>query len=266
MVSIPKRKRKLRFPQLPPKILPWLDVIAIAAWGMLLLYYWQANKLELLIQRDFFWLIITAGIGLLVVAFLKFKQMISTRRVQEVSNQQHISVFPPGWGSVLLLVVAISGFLISPQVFASDHALNQNLSEILSSSRVRPQSFRSSRRPEERTLIDWVRTLSVYPEPDAYTGQKAKVTGFAIHPPETGDNLILLSRFVITCCAADAYPIALPVKLEGSRQDYPPDTWLEVEGKMITENIAGTRRLTIAANNIKKIPRPQNPYSDERDS
>jgi len=66
---------------------------------------------------------------------------------------------------------------------------------------------------------------------------------------------------VITCCAADVYPAGLPVQLPTNRDQYPPDTWLEVEGQMTTANIAGKRRLTIKANSIRKIPQPKNPYS-----
>jgi uncharacterized membrane protein YcgQ (UPF0703/DUF1980 family) len=79
---------------------------------------------------------------------------------------------------------------------------------------------------------------------------------------------------VITCCAADAYPVGLPVKINGNkaaeysdrflppqnRQVYSPDTWLEVEGEMSTENIGSKRQLTIQARSLKQIPEPQNPY------
>ncbi|MDB9379440.1 TIGR03943 family putative permease subunit, partial [Nodularia sphaerocarpa] len=115
--------------------------------------------------------------------------------------------------------------------------------------------------PEERSLVDWARTLNVYPEPDSYIGQDAKVQGFVIHPPDIGEEYIFLARFVLTCCAADAYPVGLPVKLPENQKRYPPDTWLEVEGKMITETLAGKRNLTIAATSIKEIPQPRNPYS-----
>ena len=73
---------------------------------------------------------------------------------------------------------------------------------------------------------------------------------------------IRLARFVLTCCAADAYPVGLPVQLSASsRQQYPPDTWLEVEGQMITQTFSQKRQLTIKADTLKEIPQPKNPYS-----
>ncbi|MFM6037832.1 MAG: TIGR03943 family putative permease subunit [Sphaerospermopsis kisseleviana] len=257
MTTIPNPKS-----QIPNQLLPWLDVLAITAWGILMLKYWFTGELNLLIHPDFFWLVILGAMGLLISGFFKGLQLWKQRRRYEVpNNQQHINLFPPGWSSGLLLTTAVLGFIITPQVFSSQTALERGITELLGATRAQPQAFRASIRPEERTLIDWVRTLNVYPEPDAYTGQKVKVQGFVIHPPELDQNHLILARFVITCCAADAYPAGLPVQLPENRDKYPPDTWLEIEGQMITENIANKRRLTIKATSLKEIPQPKNPYS-----
>jgi uncharacterized repeat protein (TIGR03943 family) len=253
------RKPKKSF--VPRKYLPWLDVIAIATWGILMLKYCITGKIYLLIHRDYFWLVVFGGVSLSLIAFFKAKQLLQRRRQPETSDAEHMNVFPPGGGSLILLVTAMMGLMITPQVFASDKAMTRSVTELLGPARSQPQSFKSSRRPEERTLLDWVRTLSVYPEPDSYKGQKAKIQGFVVHQSELNKDFIMLSQFVITCCAADAYPIGLPVKIKESRDNYPPDTWLEIEGKMMTETIAGKRHLAVEATSIKKISQPKNPYS-----
>jgi uncharacterized repeat protein (TIGR03943 family) len=240
-------------------LLPWLDVLAITAWGILMVKYWLTGKLNLLIHPNYFGLVVVAGICLIIVGLLKMQELWQHRR-RDVSLQ-HITLFPPGWGGALLLSAAILGFIITPQVFASDKALNRDVTDLLGTSRIKPQAFRASVRPEERSLVDWVRTLNVYPEPDTYTGQKAKVQGFVLHPPGLSKEYLFLARFILSCCAADAYPVGLPVKLPANSENYTSDTWLEIEGQMATENLNGKRQLTIVANSIKKIPQPENPYS-----
>ncbi|WP_017318297.1 TIGR03943 family putative permease subunit [Mastigocladopsis repens] len=257
MTSIPKTKSKIR----PDKLQPWLDVLAITAWGILILKYWLTNKLNLLIHPDYFWLAITGAIGLLIISLFKALQLLQRHPREVTPNVQHLTLFPPGWGSALLLTAAILGLTITPRVFASQTALQRGVTDLVGATRAQPQAFRASVRPEERTLVDWVRTLNVYPEPDAYTGQKAKVQGFVIHTPDLGKEHLFLARFVLTCCAADAYPVGLPIKLKETRDNYPPDTWLEVEGQMVTENLADKRQLTISATSLKKIPQPKNPYT-----
>ncbi len=244
------------------KLLPWLDVIAITAWGFLLLKYWLTQELYLLIHPNYFALVVFGGIGFIIIGIAKGLQVF--RQPQAIPNVQHISLIPPRFGSILLIAVAITGFLITPQVFASDKALQRGVTDLTgANSRLQPQSFRASIRPEERSLVDWTRTLSVYPEPDAYTGQKVKVTGFVIHPPDLGNEYLFIARFVLTCCAADAYPVGLPVKLKAgeTREEFKKDSWLEVEGKMATETLSGKRQLTIISNSVKQISRPKNPYS-----
>jgi len=164
------------------------------------------------------------------------------------------------------------GFAIEPTVFASDKAIQRQVTDFVplagqsqrgdltDVTKLEPQSFNTKNKPEDRSLIGWVRTLTVYPEPDAYAGQPVNVQGFVIHPRELPEEYLLLSRFIITCCAADVYPVGLPVKLTKNRSAYPPDTWLEIQGVMMTEKFGDRRQLTIQASSIKEIPKPDNPY------
>ncbi|KGF71794.1 membrane protein [Neosynechococcus sphagnicola sy1] len=243
--------------------MPWLDVGAIAAWGGLLLTYWLTGKLNLLIHPQYTWLAISGGMGMLLISAWKAWELLRSQGLKTAgatSAVSHITLFPPGWSSTLLLITALLGFLISPRVFTSQTAFHRGVTDSLALTRTHPQAFHSAVKPEERSLIDWVRTLNVYPEPDAYTGQPVKVQGFVIHAPELPDNYLLISRFVITCCAADVYPVSLPVKLTQSRRYYPPDIWLEIEGRMITEVLSGQRKLTIQPQKLTGIPEPKNPY------
>jgi uncharacterized repeat protein (TIGR03943 family) len=251
--------------------LQWLlEVSAILAWGILLLQYWLTGKMNLLLHPDYIWLAYSAGFFLVGLAVLKLGQAL-LRLVRRLGQRRpprpranpalpHFSLFPPGWGSVLLLAVAIFGLQFTPQPFASQVALDRGVTDTLTLTRSRPQAFRSATRPETRSLVDWIRTLNVYPEPDAYTGQKVSVDGFVIQAPDLPKNHLMLARFIITCCAADAYPVGLPVKLKGDRSAYPADTWLRIEGEMITETLAGKRQLVIQASTLKEIPKPANPY------
>ena len=248
------------------KIGPWLDALAILGWGFLLLKYWLTGKLYLLIHPNYFGLTIGGGIALIILGTFKVWQLLkyarSNRQPFAASAVQHFTLFAPSWSSGLLLITAILGILITPKVFASYTALERGLTESLPVTRAQPKEFRSATRPEERSLIEWIRTLNVYPEPDAYNGQKVKVTGFVIYPPDLPEQYFWISRFILTCCAADAYPVGLPVKMpEGSsRSGFPPDTWLEVEGTAITHEFKGQRKFTISPTNIKMIPEPKNPY------
>ncbi|MDE5103881.1 MAG: TIGR03943 family protein [Trichodesmium sp. St19_bin2] len=250
----------------------WLDAGAIFTWGFLLINYWLTGKLYILIHPRYFGLTIAAGIGLLILGGWKLLQLWNINKNHQRSRQskekvsliknEHINFFAPGWSSFLLLVSALLALTITPQVFGSQTALQRGLTESLPVTRTQPQKFRSTIKPEERSLIEWIRTLNVYPEPDAYNGQKVEVSGFVIYPRGLSEQYMWISRFILTCCAADAYPVGLPVKLPASksRSEYPQDGWFKVEGIMITDEFNGKRKLTILPTEIESIPKPKNPY------
>ncbi|HEY9729729.1 MAG TPA: TIGR03943 family protein [Chroococcales cyanobacterium] len=262
------RSRRQR-PNLKNFFFSFLDIVALGAWGVLLVKYWVSNQLSLLIHPNYFGLVVVTGFVLLMLAAVKLFQLFFqvrqrvSRNVSTTPVAQHVSLLPPGWSNALLLATAILGLSVQPKVFNSQTAIQRGVTESTILTRAQPQSFRSASKPEDRSLIDWVRTLNVYPEPDAYTGQAVKVKGFVVHPPDLASQYLLISRFVITCCAADAYPVGLPVKLaklNKNRDAYPVDSWFEVKGQMITESLNGKRQLVIDASSLSKIPEPANPY------
>lgn len=243
---------------------PWIDVLAIVGWGALFLKYWTTGKLYLLIHPNYFGLTIAAGFALVLIAVWRSVTLIQSlkRPNPSMAAVQHLSVFPPGWGSALLLATAIFGFTIAPRPFVSQTAIDRGITDTAMVTRVKPQAFRGTVNPEDKSLVEWIRTLTVYPEPDAYTGQKVRLQGFVVHPPNLSNEYFLISRFILTCCAADAYPISLPVKLPPNqrRDAYKPDSWQEIEGQMITETLVDKRQLVIQAKAIKPIEEPKNPY------
>ncbi len=239
------------------KFSPWLESCAIAAWGIALFRLWITGKLFLLIHPNYIPLTIIAAFILMIVGFTEAWRVWQRRRS---SRQGHVTLFKPSLGSSLLLFVAIISFLIEPRPFTSEKAIHRGVIDSIADARTVPQSFRASNRPEQRTLVEWVRTVSAYPEPDAYKGQKVSVTGFVVHSPDQPDNMFLITRFIITCCAADVYPVSLPVKITESRVNYPPDRWLKVEGQIDVDGSGSKRQVVIVANNITAIAEPKNPY------
>jgi uncharacterized repeat protein (TIGR03943 family) len=250
----------------PILLMVLLDIAAILTWSLLLLKFCWTKEINLLLHPDYVWLAYAAGLFLLGLGLFKIMQLLgrllnrSSRRAARSQAEAipHFSLFP--FGSALMLGVALFGLNFTPQPFASQTAFDRGVTDTLTLTRSQPQSFRSKSRPEERTLTEWVRTLNVYPEPDAYKNQKAKIEGFVIHVKDQPDDILTLSRFVITCCAADAYPIGIPVKLKESRSAYAPDQWLRVEGKMATQTLNGKRQLVVMATDLTKIHKPDAPY------
>lgn len=239
----------------------WLDIIAITAWGILLLKYAIDGTLYILIHPSYYLLVTVTGGCLLLIGIFQGWRLYQGRIAS--SPELHISLLPQGITAMLLLGTAITGLIITPKLFTSQAAIQRGgAAEAVTVTRSQTKAFRAAVKPESRSLVDWVRTLNNYPEPDAYLGQKVNINGFVFYPKGLPDNYLMLSRFVITCCAADAYPVAVTVKFAGTRQTYPQDSWFNIKGKAIVETFAGSRQLIIEASEIKPIPIPKNPYQE----
>lgn len=255
-------------------ILPSLDALTFLGWGILLLGYWLNGEIKLLIHPNYIWLVILTGVIFLLIGIGKSIELYQERKNIYINNRkrvvQHITLLPSGWSTGLLLITLVLAAFIPPKALNSEVALQRGIRETLPLTQTQPEPFRVDVKPEDRSLIDWVKTLNSYPEPEAYRGDVVNVRGFVIKMDELDDNYFLLAQFIITCCALDAYPIALPVKIEGSNKAYEEDSWLTIQGEMTTEMLPleggqykdGTlnRQLAIKAENITEIPAPDNPY------
>jgi uncharacterized repeat protein (TIGR03943 family) len=110
----------------------------------------------------------------------------------------------------------------------------------------------SMREFNDRASLDRKRSLE---------NKRVRLTGFVAPAASGSDASFVLSRFVILCCAADAYPVE--VEIYGA--DAPPvDSWVVVEGEWRVPT--GTFRPYVdlvsldARKPVRTISRPENPY------
>jgi uncharacterized repeat protein (TIGR03943 family) len=248
------------------RVLPWqalMDAAMLLLWGLMLLRFTVTGKLYLLLHPDFMWLAHLAMVLLLAMGVARCAQIwLSYRQGIGVlpRSQEHVSLLPRQVSVALLLAIAIFGLIYVPRPFASETAFQRGITDVLGQTRSRPQRFSLGGDSEDRTIVDWVRTLNVYPEPEAYAGQAARVTGFVVHIPGWPEEYFMITRFVLTCCAADAYPVGLPVELPPGTPRPDPDTWLEVAGTVRTARLDNKRQLTIGDATLTEIPQPRTPY------
>ncbi|KAA9159823.1 TIGR03943 family protein [Amycolatopsis acidicola] len=97
---------------------------------------------------------------------------------------------------------------------------------------------------------------------DAYgslNGRKVLLTGFVTH----SKGSTLLARMVITCCAADAYPLTVRLTSPEAAR-FADDTWLQVTGEVVPGTAKEANRYTpdVTVSTLHRIPQPQDPYED----
>lgn len=84
-------------------------------------------------------------------------------------------------------------------------------------------------------------------------GTEVNLTGFVTHPKNLTDGTYSLTRFYISCCAADAVPYSVAIRADEDLED---DTWLSVTGALVR---AGTG-FVVEPTEIEPIEEPSTPY------
>ena len=90
---------------------------------------------------------------------------------------------------------------------------------------------------------------------DARAGESITLEGFVTREASAPPDEILLTRYIVTCCVADA--TIAQVRIVGLPPgDYPDDEWLQVTGAVYPVG----REVLVAANTATPIPVPSQPY------
>jgi uncharacterized repeat protein (TIGR03943 family) len=78
-------------------------------------------------------------------------------------------------------------------------------------------------------VVDGVRTRA---NRDFLASHDVILTGFVAQPGAFGPGTFVLTRFLLTCCAADAVPIQL--EIVGARSVPAPNRWVTVTARLVT--------------------------------
>jgi putative membrane protein len=92
-----------------------------------------------------------------------------------------------------------------------------------------------------------------------YKGKKIKLKGFVYKEKELSQNQLVLSRFLITHCVADASIIGFLSEFSEA-PSLDNDTWIEAEGVLDVTTYNGTELPLIKITNWKKVNEPETPY------
>ena len=112
---------------------------------------------------------------------------------------------------------------------------------------------------QERSILDWLKLFSYQDDVAQFVGQEASVIGFVYFDEALTSDQFYVSRFVISCCAADGFAIAMPVRWEGAA-DLQQDSWVLVRGNIESIDLGGQRTPMIVAATVQAVDIPDQPY------
>lgn len=234
------------------------------------------------INSRFNWLVIFGGIAMLLIgtsyAVLKLRSRSANAAHQHDEHcdhdhdhdhdhhHEHEHGSPVTWSGLLIaLMPLLLGVVVPPQALGADALATRQLNLQSWHAGAVDVALRDNRHAGlldgEKTIIEWLVEFSNTPRSelaDAIDGEPVAVTGFVYHDERFGANQFMVTRYVVTCCVADAQPLGLIVEADG---DLPPfDSWVAIEGYFDTITFDGQPSPAVVANDIRPMSEPRQPY------
>ena len=114
-----------------------------------------------------------------------------------------------------------------------------------------------------RTVLDWLvlfdQDTNGGGDLSRFAGESARVRGFVYRDERFPAGTFMVSRFLLSCCAADASPIGLAVRWpEADFLD--DDAWVWVSGVFSVETFLEERMPILVAAEVSAADQPRQPY------
>jgi uncharacterized repeat protein (TIGR03943 family) len=198
------------------------------------------------------------GIFVLAIMALALFREPKTGHDQQGSNHEHEHRTSTRALIILLIPLLIAVLIPSKPLDAGAASTRgMNVSTPLIGASAQSRQFEAA--ADTRNILDWIRIFNSGSAPTPYLGQTAKVTGFVYHDPRLPANQFIVSRFVITCCAADASAIGMIVTWDQS-DALKESAWIEVKGPVQSAELGGQPIPLIQAVLVQPVQQPQEPY------
>ncbi|MFO7664614.1 MAG: TIGR03943 family protein [Chloroflexota bacterium] len=167
-----------------------------------------------------------------------------------------------GWlGLGILLIPVVLGVAVEPRPLGAPALSNREVTAGRLTSAQAPGgsslSFISA--DGERNILDWLYLFQTSENPAEFDGERASVVGFVYRDERFLESQFMISRFIVSCCVADAFPVGLIVSWPET-SGIPEDQWVEVTGHFEERDFDGFKIPVLVADSVIPTEPPPQPY------
>ncbi|MEV6640533.1 TIGR03943 family protein [Amycolatopsis sp. NPDC051371] len=202
------------------------------------------------------WIIVGGAVMVLLGAVAIVRDLLAARaKAVDHDHDGHSHSARPAW---LLLVPVLAVFLVAPPALGADSVIRTEARVPASAAAANAAAFPPLPAGNVVPLaVNEFVSRAGWDASGTLDNRTVSLTGFVVH---TGGRT-LLARLVISCCAADAFPVT--VHLRGGEADpLASDAWIRVTGQVVpgtaTKDNSYTPDFTLAS--IATVPAPKDPY------
>lgn len=218
------------------------------------------GQLTWYINSRFIPLTIFGIIFLAVLSQIIFSEIRRSRKHEQETGHDHDHDQAPAPVNLwFMLVPLLIGVLIPARPLDSSAFATKgfNANSPLVSADSSAQIFETD--SAERNVLDWIKLFNYQDDTAQFVGQKASVIGFVYFDETLGENQFFVSRFVVSCCAADGFAIAMPAQWADAAA-LEQDSWVLVKGTIESITLNDKVVPMVVAESVEAVPVPNQPY------
>ncbi len=208
------------------------------------------------------------AVGFILVGIVYARQNLSATSQEDSHHHDHDdhdshhhSHDLSWWGVAILLLPALLGVLVQPKPLGANALVNRNINIDSLTSAKSPESNQldAIATSSERNILDWLYQFQRSGDLSQLNGENVHVIGFVYRDERFDSEQFMVSRFIVSCCVADAAPAGLIVQWPETAE-LKADEWVEVEGTLQMGKFNDLEIPLLIADSVTLIDAPNHPY------
>jgi uncharacterized repeat protein (TIGR03943 family) len=221
-----------------------LTALVLAGWAGLFWYLWLSGRSVLYLGSRTLWLV---PVGAVILSVTTVGRLVTLR----VAEPKRVRA-KEAWATVIILLPVL---LVTSLPSASLGTFAVGKRSTLATAGITSSTDLSK---GDLNLVDVAGALAdraTMRQLSSRAGSTVSFKGFVDRIPGQGADEFMLTRFVITCCVADAIAAQVHV-VDAPPGKFSPDDWVRVTGQMYPLG----REIIVVAAKTESVAKPKHPY------
>jgi uncharacterized repeat protein (TIGR03943 family) len=216
--------------------------VALLSWALFFDWLWLSGRSSLYVGPRTTW-VVTFGAITLTAAAVLYLLSVRSREPAKAPKAAELGrlgvIVAPLIFAVMAPAVTLGAQAVDRKRASDGAALAKRLADDGNELRLYELAAAANN-------AEWAKIRGIEP------GMRVSFDGFVSRTER--DGTVELSRFMASCCAADAVPYSIDVELPDAAASFKENDWVKVEGTV------GPRRKTVEAISIEPTDRPLDAY------
>jgi len=237
----------------------WIGVVLTLAACVATVWFWANGDLGLYVHpRYFVFTVIAAAVGIVVV-LASFVVRVPPDDAAEGGAARRTWRSIVSIGVVVACVFGAGALMLLPPATLTSATADQR--SVNSGTVVGSGAAQATGDTADYGVKEWATALRQSTDLQGIAGSPASLTGFVSADPDDPENVFFVTRFFVTCCAADAQPVGVPVYQPDWKSSVKLDEWVEVSGAFdLNPSVKSRQPMVLVPQQVTAVDEPSDPY------